>query len=161
MKVKEVMSKNVQVCMPETSLATAAVMMWDNDCGVIPVVDLEEKVLGVITDRDICMATAIKHRDPSAIAVSEVISGNVYACAPNDDVRQALTTMAEKKVRRLPIIDPEGKLQGILSMNDAVLGAKENGAKKPELAYADVMQTFRAICAHPVPKAQQQATAAG
>jgi CBS domain-containing protein len=156
MKVKDVMTTAIQVCMPETSLATAAIMMWENDCGVIPVVDLEEKVVGMITDRDICMATAIKHGDPSAIAVSEVISGNVYMCDPNDDVRQALKNMREKRVRRLPVIDEEGKLNGILSMNDAVLSAKENGARKPGLSYADVVQTFKGICAHPAPEPQQK-----
>jgi CBS domain-containing protein len=160
MKAKEVMTSNVQTCMPETSLATAAMMMWEKDCGVLPVVNVSDKVVGMITDRDICMGAATKQRDPSTIAVAEVISGNAYGCEPDDDVRQALKTMKEKRVRRLPVIDADGKLHGILSLNDAVLGAKENGAKKQDLSYGDVMQTFKAICAHPAPETQKKRASA-
>lgn len=160
MKVKEVMTPTVQTCMPETSLATAAMMMWEKDCGVLPVVNVSDKVVGMITDRDICMGAATKQCDPSRISVAEVISGNAYGCAPDDDVRQALKTMKEKRVRRLPVIDAEGKLHGILSMNDAVLRAKENGAKKQELSYGDVINTFKALCAHSETTVQPQAAAA-
>jgi CBS domain-containing protein len=128
MKVKEVMPPRVQTCMPETSLATAAMMMWESDCGALPVVNVSDKVVGMITDRDICMGAASKHRDPSTIAVAEIITGHVYACHPDTDVRAALKTMKEKRVRRLPVIDAEGDLQGILWMNDIVLRAKENDA---------------------------------
>jgi CBS domain-containing protein len=151
MKAKDVMTPNVQTCMPETSLATAAMMMWEGDCGVLPVVNVSDKVVGMITDRDICMGAATKHRDPSTIAVSEVISGDTYSCKADDDVRAALTTMKEKRVRRLPVIDEEGNLKGILSMNDVVLRARENG-KKLDLSYADVIKTFQGLCAHRVPQ---------
>jgi CBS domain-containing protein len=162
MKVKEVMTSNVQTCMPETSLATAAMMMRENDCGVLPVVNVSDNVVGMITDRDICMGAATKQRDLSTIAVAEVISGDAYVCLPDDDVRQALETMKEKRVRRLPVIDAEGKLHGILSMNDAVLQAKENGAKEQKLSYGDVIRTFKAICGHPEPETKQkQAGAVG
>lgn len=150
MKAKDVMTPNVQTCMPETSLATAAMMMWESDCGVLPVVNVSDHVVGMITDRDICMAAASQHRDPSAIAVAEVISGNIYTCKPDDDVRGALKVMNAMKVRRLPVVDDEGKLHGILSMNDAVLKARENG-KKPELAYGDIVSAFKGICAHAKP----------
>jgi CBS domain-containing protein len=161
MKVRDVMTPTVQTCMPETSLATAAIMMWESDCGVLPVVNVSGNVVGMITDRDICMGAATKQRDPSTIAVSEVISGKAYGCEPDDDVRQALETMKEKRVRRLPVIDAEGKLQGILSMNDAVLRAKENGTKKQELSYVDVIKAYKGLCAHPVPETRkEQASAA-
>jgi CBS domain-containing protein len=156
MKVKEVMTSNAQTCMPETSLATAAMMMWEKDCGVLPVVNVSDKVVGMITDRDICMGAATKQRDPSTIAVAEVISGDAYLCKSDDDVRDALKTMKEKRVRRLPVIDAEGNLQGVLSMNDVVLRAKGNGAKKQDLSYGDVMQTFKAICEHPAPETQRK-----
>jgi CBS domain-containing protein len=142
--------------MPETSLATAAMMMWESDCGVLPVVNVSDKVVGMITDRDICMSAASKHCDPSTIAVAEVISGNAYVCKSDDDVRDALKTMKEKRVRRLPVLDAEGNLRGILSMNDVVLRAKEDDAKKQDLSYGDVMRTFRSLCAHRATLTQQK-----
>ncbi|RMF85681.1 MAG: CBS domain-containing protein, partial [Nitrospinota bacterium] len=75
MHVKEVMTSAVRSCRPETDLAAAAMLMWDGDCGVLPVIDQANKVLGVITDRDICMAVATKHRPASATTVGEVLSG--------------------------------------------------------------------------------------
>ncbi len=153
MKAKDVMTPNVQTCLPETSLATAAMMMWESDCGVLPVVDVSDKVVGMITDRDICMAAASQHRDPSTIAVAEVISGNAYTCQPDDDVREALKVMKEMRVRRLPVVDVEGNLQGILSMSDAVLKAGENG-KKQAVSYGDIVNTFKGICAHMKPASE-------
>ena len=147
MKVEDVMTKGVQSCRPESNLADAAMRMWRNDCGMLPVVADGEKVVGIITDRDICMAAATKHRDPTNIRVSEVTSGKVYSCAPDADIHEALKIMREKQVRRLPIIRSEdGKLVGILSMNDLAL--KEQGGAKAELSAEDVEQTLRGICAH-------------
>ena len=161
MKVEDVMTKGVQSCRPEANLADAAMRMWRNDCGVLPVVANGEKVVGMITDRDICMAAATKHRDLTNIRVSEVVSGKVYSCSPDADIHEALKTMQQKQVRRLPIIRSEdGKLVGILSMNDLAL--KEQGGAKAELSAEDVEQTLRGICAHrelPLAEPMQQAVA--
>ena len=144
MKVQDVMTYNVQSCRPETNLAQAAMQMWRGDFGVMPVVADTGKVVGVITDRDICMAAATKHRDPAAIRVKEVISGHVYGCSPDTDIREALKIMQQKQVRRLPIISAEGgRLEGILSMNDLALKAG-----KAELSAEHVENTQRAICTH-------------
>jgi CBS domain-containing protein len=159
MKVEDVMTKDVQSCRPETNLADAAMRMWRNDCGVLPVVADGGEVVGMITDRDICMAAATKHRDPAIIRVSEATSGKVYSCSPDADIHEALKIMREKQVRRLPIIRSEdGKLVGILSMNDVAL--REQGGAKAELSSEDVEQTLRGICAHhelPLAKPMQQA----
>lgn len=147
MKVEDVMTKDVQTCRPETNLADAAMRMWRNDCGVLPVVADGEKVIGMITDRDICMAAATKHRDAASIRVGEVTAGKVYGCSPDIDIHQALKIMREKQVRRLPIFRTEdGKLAGILSLNDIAL--KEQGGAKAKLSAEDVEQTIRAICTH-------------
>lgn len=165
MEVKEIMTSEAGSCTPETSLATAAMLMWEHDCGVLPVVDDVRKVVGVITDRDICMAAAMRPRPASEISVSEVISGEVYACTPEEDIHEALKTMQREKVHRLPVIGAEGELQGILSMNDIALEAKAaKGKKTPDLSYADVVEAYKAICAHctlPQEQAQplQQSTA--
>ena len=146
MKVQDVMTYDVQTCSPERNLAAAAMQMWRGDFGVMPVV-AGGKVVGMITDRDICIAAATKHRDPANIRVKEVISGKVYGCSPDTDIHEALKIMQQKQVRRLPIISAEdGRLAGILSMNDVAL--KEQGGAKAELSAEDVETTMRGICAH-------------
>lgn len=154
MKVKDVMSPDVKACRITESLAEAAKAMWENDCGILPVIKDGRKVVGLITDRDICMAAAMREHNASGISVEEVMTGEVHAVGPDDDIHQALETMQEHKIRRLPVVGAEGELKGILSMNDIVLKAKEPSGKKiPQLAYADVVKTYKAICEHPVPMA--------
>ena len=154
MKVQDVMTYDVQTCRPETNLADAAMRMWRNDCGVLPVIADGAKVIGMITDRDICMAAATKHRDPVNIRVKDVMSGKVYGCSADTDIHEALKIMQQRQVRRLPIIDAQtGKLAGILSMNDVAL--KAQGGSKAELSADDVEHTLRAICTHrPVAQAK-------
>jgi len=157
MKVKEIMTANPKACTLTNNLAEAASMMWENDCGILPVL-AEGKVIGLVTDRDICMAAALKARQLGNIAVEDTISGRVFACQPDDDVRTALNTMKENKVRRLPVIAGDGTLAGMLSMNDIVLRAEEAKEKKmPELSYGDVVSTFKSICEHRLPKTTAQA----
>jgi CBS domain-containing protein len=116
------MTRDVQTCRPETDLSTVAMQMQKGDCSVLPVVASSGDVVGMITDRDICMAAATKHSDPASIHVSEVISGNVYACSPDADIHTAFSIMRQKHVRRLPVVTAEGgKLVGILSLNDVEL----------------------------------------
>jgi CBS domain-containing protein len=143
------MTSNVAACRPETNLAAAAGLMWHYDCGVIPVVDGDKKVVGVITDRDICMAVAMNNRFASEIAVREVISGEVFACTPDDEVSQALATMQRRKVLRLPVVNQDGTLQGILSMNDIVSRAEDGRESMGDgISYAEVVNTRKVIGEH-------------
>ena len=80
MKVQEVMNRQVHSCRPDTNLATAAAVMWDYDCGTLPVVDDAGHVVGMLTDRDIAMAAATQGRHAGEIPVRDVISGTVYSC---------------------------------------------------------------------------------
>jgi CBS domain-containing protein len=147
MKVQDVMTYNVQSCRPETNLATAAMQMWKGNFGALPVVNADRKVVGVITDRDICIAAGTKNRDPADIRVKEVMSGQVYACSADTDIQQAIKIMQEKQVRRLPIRNAiDGKLEGILSIDDLALHA--DGRTRGGLSPRDVENTLRAICAH-------------
>ncbi len=157
MKVKEVMTPEAKAIWITESLADAAKEMWENDCGVLPIIKDGRKVVGMITDRDICMASAMRDRNPSAISVEEVMSATVYAAESEEDIEQALQTMREHRVRRLPVLNLEGELEGILSMNDIVLKAKQRDGKKPQIDYADVVKTYQSICEHPVPMAQEAA----
>jgi CBS domain-containing protein len=158
MKVQDIMKWDVHTCRPDTNLAMAAMQMWEGDFGVLPVLADGGKVVGMITDRDICMAAATKHCDPATIRVEEVATGEVYGCSPDTDIHEALKIMQQKQVRRLPIISAEdGKLQGVLSMNDVALKTQTGGIA--ELSAEDVEQTLRAICTHrkapPAKPAQQ------
>lgn len=159
MKVKEIMTVNPRACTLTNSLADAAGLMWDNDCGILPVVAEGGKVVGLVTDRDICMAGTLKGRELANIAVADVISGKVFSCKPDDDVHTALKKMQENKVRRLPVVAADGTLEGVLSMNDVVLKAEEAKEKQaPELSYSDVVNTYKSICQHRLPAQAQGAT---
>jgi CBS domain-containing protein len=155
MKVKEIMTANSKACTTTTNLAEAASFMWDYDCGILPVVADKGRVVGLITDRDICIAGATKNRNLANISVEEIMTGNVYACAPEDDLQKALETMRQRKVRRLAVVAPDGTLEGILSINDVTLNAKEIPDKKvPGISFRDLVETYKAVCAHPVPAEQ-------
>ncbi|MCG3161222.1 MAG: Inosine-5'-monophosphate dehydrogenase [Acidobacteria bacterium] len=149
-KVERLMTPNAKFCATDTDLASAAVMMWDNDCGALPIVDEHERVVGMITDRDIAIATATKGRIASHIPVGEVMTGQRHVCAPDDDIQSALETMRRERVRRLPVVDQDGRLQGILSINDLILQAERVGgaARTPGVSYDDVMITLQALCEH-------------
>jgi CBS domain-containing protein len=101
-------------------------------------------VVGVITDRDICIATATRHRSPESISAAETIAGPARTCRPEDSVVDALATMKKFKVRRLPVVDATGQLQGVISMNDVVLASDQK--RKPSTA--EVVSAIAAICAH-------------
>lgn len=158
LKVKDIMTLNPKACTPTTNLADAALLMWHNDCGILPVVREGGKVVGLITDRDICMAAAMKGRALANIAVEEVINGKVYSCKPKDDLVTALEVMRDRRVRRLPVVDDEGQLEGIVSMNDIVLSARPPEGKKIDVSYNDAIKTYQAICAHQEPTPQQVET---
>lgn len=144
--MKDVMTKDVRTCGLDSDLSAVARTMWMRDCGVVPVVD-NGQVIGVITDRDICIATGSKNREPSMITVSEVMTRRVYSCQPDADIREALQIMRKKQVRRLPVIDAKGKLCGILSLNDIAIKARD-AAKPEELSADDVERTLEEICRH-------------
>ena len=157
MKVKDVMTREVKTCAPETDLADAAKSMWMRDCGVLPVVDKSGQVVGMITDRDICIATGCRRRDPATILVSEVMTKKVNSCSPEADIREGLQIMQQKRVRRLPVIDSAGKLCGVLSISDIALKVQLD-AKAAEPGAQDIHATLTSICAHrPGPEERTQA----
>jgi CBS domain-containing protein len=148
MTVRELQTSNVKTVSPDTDLAVVAKLMWEGDCGAVPVVTDDRKVIGIITDRDICIASATRSRPPSEIRASEVIStGNgIHAVKADDDVRVALRTMRKHKVRRLPVLDREQRLLGIVSINDLAINATPS---QPDSVPAqEFLETFQAICAH-------------
>lgn len=153
MKVRDVMMKSPAACSPWTNLAAATELMWVHNCGMLPVVDENEKCLGVITDRDICIALGTRDRRASEITVGEVINGKLFYCAAEDEIRSALEIMRRNRVRRLPVLGKNGVLEGILSMDDVVLLAQigPDGASAG-LSGEDMVKTYQGIAGHPLPQ---------
>lgn len=118
MRVADLMTKSAVSCKLDDSLSVAAKLMWDCDCGAIPVVDGSNSVKGMITDRDICMACFTKDQAPSNLKVQEAMSDKLYACTPDSSVQDAEATMRFNQVRRLPVLDGQRHLVGILSLAD-------------------------------------------
>lgn len=148
MKVQDVMTREVSSCSPDSNLAAAADLMWKQDCGILPVVDDSGNVVGLITDRDIAIALGTRNQPASEITVREVTSGVVYPCALEDDIYTALSVMQRERVRRLPVLDRDRRLTGILSLNDIALHSEKGDRKASELSYEDVVTTLKAVCAH-------------
>jgi len=150
MKVKDLMTTDVKRCTLETNLAAAARIMWEGDCGAVPVTDEYDHVVGVITDRDICIAAATRPRTEGEIPVKDVISKKLYSCAPGDDVCAALETMKIRKVRRLPVIEQGGRLVGIVSIHDIALQARNRNADVPSDSVLDAFIAITAPAQAPV-----------
>lgn len=146
MKVQDIMTRDVRSCRPEMNLAEVVKLMWELDCGVLPVVKADGRIAGIITDRDICIAIATRGQTADRIGVRDVTGGKVSTCRPEDDVSTALQTMKTQKVRRLPVVDAEGRLKGILSLNDVVM---RSGAAPA----TDIVSTLASICEHRRPAA--------
>jgi len=149
MKIQNIMTTSVASCSPDTNLAAAAGLLWESDCGWLPIADGEGRVVGVVTDRDICMAVATKSRLASEIPVREIMTGAVYACHPNDDVKSAIKTMRNEKVLRLPVVDDDGRLQGIISMNDIMI---QTELGKSGLSCEEVLNARNVIGEHLFPR---------
>ena len=145
MRIRDVMCRPVASCTKETVLPAAARLMFENDCGALPVVEAG-KVVGMITDRDICMALG-KREKPATVKVGDVMTPHAETMNETDEAREALTVMANRRVRRLPILDARGRLSGILSLDDLAVRAEEpSPLGAVALSYRDVFEAFRAIC---------------
>jgi CBS domain-containing protein len=146
MLVESLMTRDVEVCRPDSTLADAAAVMWRRDCGVVPVTEEGGEVVGVITDRDICMALSMRGQRAGEVRVAEVMTRGVEVCTPVDDVREALEAMARRQVRRLPVVDSRGHLVGLLSLND-VIGHTRKGKSKKRVSRRAALAALRAVCA--------------
>jgi CBS domain-containing protein len=167
MLVCEIMTSDVSTCRPTDSLARAAQIMWDRDCGVVPVVDDDGLPIGMITDRDICFATLFRDELPKNIQVRAAMSESVTSCYEDDSIETAEQLMCKALVRRLPVIDDDGALRGIISLNDIALHLRppKSGAlgraqgQDDELGSESIARTLSAIGWHPV-EPNHQATGA-
>ena len=125
MKVEELMTREVGACRAFDRADQGAKIMWERDCGAVPVLDQEGSVVAMLTDRDLCMAAMLEGRGLSEIRVSSAMSKDLWSCRPDDDLSNAEEVMRAHKVRRLPVVDAHGKLLGILSLSDLARAAVE------------------------------------
>jgi len=145
MKVEEVMTPMPQCCGFDTNLAEATELLWNKDCGVLPVVE-GGKLAGIITDRDICIALGTRRRFAEEISVRDVATREVQTCALQDDVHAAMAVMRRARVRRLPVVDQDGKVEGILALNDIVQAVDLNHGT---ITNEEVINTLKTISEYP------------
>lgn len=119
-KCSEVMTPEPAVCEPLDSIVTAAQVMKREDVGAVPVVDsrASRRVVGIVTDRDIVVQVVADGRDVQAPTVRDVMTPDPAVCKEDDDVSRALSAMADHQVRRIPVVDAQGRLLGIIAQAD-------------------------------------------
>ena len=154
MKIRKIMTRAPAYCTPLCTAEMAANLMHQYDTGILPVVQdsLDLKLVGVVTDRDLCRSVIAARRDPAHTVVNECMSRNAISVLPEDDVKQAAELMADHQLRRLPVLDERGHLVGMLSLADMV----EQDAVGSEL----LAGTLKSICAPSRPTAARRTRAA-
>ena len=148
MKVKEIMTDqhSLECCSPETKLHIAAKIMKSANCGALPIVDKEKKVLGMITDRDICLSLA-EHQTPSKTTLESIMSPKVHTVGIDEDLTAALRQMRVHQVGRIPVVDGKGKLKGVLSLHRLIDNALKTGKGLGNISDSDenILKTIQAI----------------
>jgi len=139
MQVSDAAVRDVQTVREDSTLAEAGRRLRDSDCGVLPVVDSDHHVVGILTDRDLALALTAGDAAASAMTVGEAMTREVQICRPEEDVRAALHRMADHGIRRLPVCAPDGLLFGILSVDDLLL------AESRDLDDRELLEALRRI----------------
>jgi CBS domain-containing protein len=147
-QVKDAMTRNVVSCHAESTLAVAGNQMLEGRFGVLPVVDQSGKAVGMITDRDIARAAVTRQRNAAHINVHEIMSRALLGCHPDDEVNAALEKMVDHCLRRLPVLDADGLLVGILSIEDLALRSVD---EDQGISRDDFFDAFRRLCQRPSP----------
>ncbi|GAB3031416.1 CBS domain-containing protein [Bowmanella dokdonensis] len=146
MKIKAVMTRHVFFLNQLDNLSEAARLMWDHDFGSLPVLDDEKNLVGMITDRDIAMAAYLQNRLLADIQVASIMAKNPVSCQQDEELFSAENAMQNHKLRRLPVLDEEQRLVGIICLNDIALAYKHGRDK--EVNAGEVADTLAAICNH-------------
>jgi len=123
---KHVMTADPQCCSPETPLNEVAKLMVECDCGEIPVADAANRLVGVVTDRDIVCRVVAKGKNPAAVTAEEAMSQPVIAVAPDTTLDEVVAVMEENQIRRVPVVDLQGCCCGIIAQADVAMVARES-----------------------------------
>jgi CBS domain-containing protein len=126
MRIKHIMTKNPTCSVPSDSAQRAASIMRHEHAGIVPVIDNEQsrRIVGVVTDRDLCMTVVAEGRDPRAVPVEQCMTTTVVTCSPADSVESVTELMRENQIRQIPVVDERGELRGIVALADVVGRAK-------------------------------------
>lgn len=150
MKVEQLMTHEVKVCTEADTLNRASQLMWESDCGCIPVISTngDGRVVGILTDRDIAMAAYTQGKQLWAIPVATAMARKVISCHANDGITQAEALMRDNRVRRLIVLDQNECLVGILSLNDVAREAQREAStgRRVEVSGEGVSETLASIC---------------
>ena len=122
---KDVMTPDPQCCKPEMMLTDVANLMVENDCGEIPVVDASNRLIGVVTDRDIVCRVVAKRKNPASVTAGECMTEPVVSVTPNTKLDDVVKVMEENQIRRVPVIDAKGCCCGIIAQADVAQAAPE------------------------------------
>lgn len=146
MRIEQLMTGNVHVCHPQDTLSTAAEKMWAHDIGCLPVIDDSGQVIGMITDRDICMAAYTQGRSLAELPVSIAMSRELFTCTQDDLIKDAEEALKSHQIRRLPVLNKEQNLVGIVSLNDIAREAeREASLKNREISTQEVTTTLASV----------------
>jgi CBS domain-containing protein len=143
MKTQEAMSHPLITAPASSTVDVVARLMWEFDCGIVPIVGDDGRLVGVITDRDICMAAYTQGKPLSEIAVSSAMATEIVACHSADAIESAERLMRESRIRRIPVLDQEDRPVGLISMNDIArlaAHAKKSGFNR------ELVETLAAVC---------------
>lgn len=161
MKIKDIMTRSAVCCGPETNVGVAVQLMWNRNIGILPVVAVDQKLIGVVTDRDICIAMGTRNRAAGDLTLGEIAIAPVFTCNADDDIHEALNIMAKQQVRRLVVVDKERLPQGILSMDDVIVHADIDELQGfCELTSEEVIRTLKRVYGQKFPLVQRKAVAA-
>lgn len=145
--VHDAMRTRVYVCAPDDTLARAAQLMWEKDLGCLPVCGPGRKVIAMLTDRDISMAAFMQWKHLSEALVESAMSKGVRICSPDDELGRAEDIMRESQVRRLPVVDDNGVLVGLLSLGDVARYVRQHSPRaNGSLAQQRLAETLATIC---------------
>ena len=148
MDVNDIMITDARCCSQDSPLDQVAMLMWECNCGSIPVIDSENRPVGIITDRDIAMCCALNHKAPWEMSASTIMGERMlYTCSTGDNLETALSTMKDQKVRRLPVTDSDGCFAGMISIDD-IITCSAKGASAGKMSYDLTMSTLKAVAIH-------------
>lgn len=150
MTIEPIMSRVVHHCQPDQTLDHAAAQMWEHDCGCLPVCagDGELRVIGMLTDRDICMTALFQGRPLRELKVADAMSADIRVCDIDDRPEDVELLMREQQIRRVPVTDQSGALIGIVSLADLARSARgRSTSRRPGIvSERDIGHTLAAIC---------------
>jgi CBS domain-containing protein len=124
-KAEDIMTRDPEVCPQDASVLDAVTVMYENDCGIVPVVDESGTCQGVVTDRDICLDVILNRKNPESTPLRDVMTTDVLGCTPDTPLDTVVTEMRDRQVRRMVVLDNQQKCIGVISEGDIARRAEE------------------------------------